>query len=145
MPTFYTFLKAKPGRYNPNIASYAVVFRGARFSSLPTNKQWERNVVFGWAGVCGGDDKRAPLKTPAWEANPNTDKYFFFYAAYAIFFIRTIFIRTSSLKSLPPSKTKKKILRTIHNMLRKYRRNNLFFTAFTCLNPENLNYTMSYM
>ena len=33
------------------IASHAGVFRGARFSSLPTN-----------------DEKRAPLKTPAWEA-----------------------------------------------------------------------------
>ena len=35
------------GRY---VASHAGVFRGARFSSLPR------------------DEKRAPLKTPAWEA-----------------------------------------------------------------------------
>ena len=33
------------------VASHAGVFRGARFSSLPR------------------DEKRAPLKTPAWEAN----------------------------------------------------------------------------
>ena len=55
MPTFNTFLKAKPGRYNPN-----------------------------------------------------TDKYVFFYAAYALFFIRTIFIRTSSLKFAKKKKEKKK-------------------------------------
>ena len=37
--------------------------------SLTTQvKQWERNLVFGSAGVCGRDEKRAPLKTPAWES-----------------------------------------------------------------------------
>ena len=87
MPTFNTFLKAKPGRYNPN-----------------------------------------------------TDKYVFFYAAYALFFIRTIFIRTSSLKFAKKKKEKKK-----KKMLRTYRKNNLFFTSFTFLNLENLNYPMSYM
>ena len=30
-------------------------------------------------------------------------------------------------------------------MLRTYRKNNLFFTSFTFLNLENLNYTMSYL
>ena len=30
-------------------------------------------------------------------------------------------------------------------MLRTYRKNNLYFTAFTFQNPENLNYIMSYM
>ena len=30
-------------------------------------------------------------------------------------------------------------------MLGTYRKNNLFFNAFTLKNPENLNYTMSYM
>ena len=52
------------------IASHAGIFRGAPFSSLPTSlstlylktvdwllttrmQQWERNVVLGWAGVCG--------------------------------------------------------------------------------------------
>ena len=33
----------------------------------------------------------------------------------------------------------------IKNMLGTYRKNNLFFNAFTFQNPENLNYTMSYM
>ena len=35
------------------LASHAGVFRGVRFSSLPTK---------------GRDERRAPLKTPAWEA-----------------------------------------------------------------------------
>ena len=30
-------------------------------------------------------------------------------------------------------------------MLGTYRKNNLFFNAFTFQNPENLNYKMSYM
>ena len=38
-----------------DLASHAGVFRGARFSSLPTKDE-------------GRDEKRAPLKTPAWEA-----------------------------------------------------------------------------
>ena len=29
-------------------------------------KQWEKNVVFGWAGVCGEGWKTSALKTPAW-------------------------------------------------------------------------------
>ena len=42
-----------------NVASHAGVFRGARISSLPTN------------AVCGREEIRAPLKTPAWEATLN--------------------------------------------------------------------------
>ena len=42
------------------IASHAGVFRGARFPSLPTE------------AVCGRDETRAPIKTPAWEAILNT-------------------------------------------------------------------------
>ena len=38
--------------------------------SLTTQiKQWERNVVFGWAGVCGEG-----WKTPAWEASSPHDQ-----------------------------------------------------------------------
>ena len=68
---------------------------------------------------------------------PSTHSYFFFYAAYALFFIRTIFKRTFNL-------AKKKIKTKKKNMLRTYRKN-FFFTAFTFQNPENLNYIMSYM
>ena len=39
------------------VASHAGIFRGARFSSLPTRRD-EMKV----------NEKRAPLKTPAWEA-----------------------------------------------------------------------------
>ena len=42
--------KSHPSRVS--LASHAGVFRGARFSTLPV----------------GRDEKRAPLKTPAWEA-----------------------------------------------------------------------------
>ena len=40
----------------PKVASHAGIFRGARFSFL------------------GRDEKRAPLKTPAWEARPKGAK-----------------------------------------------------------------------
>ena len=42
-------------RSDNSLASHAGVFRGARFSSLPTHVR--------------RDEKRAPLKTPLWEAN----------------------------------------------------------------------------
>ena len=48
------------------VASHAGVFSGARFSSLPTNAcSTEDNIPF----PMGRDEKRAPLKTPAWEAS----------------------------------------------------------------------------
>ena len=60
------------------------------------------------------------------------------YAAYALFFVRTIFKRTFNLAKKKNHQDKKK------NMLRTYR-TNFFLTAFTFQNPENLNYIMSYM
>ena len=38
-----------------------------------------------------------------------------------------------------------KILRTRYEHTRGSEKNNIFFTAFTSLNPENLNYMMSYL
>ena len=32
------------------------------------HKQWERNVVLGWADVSGEGRIPAPLETPGWEA-----------------------------------------------------------------------------
>ena len=69
---------------------------------------------------------------------PSTHSYFFFYAAYALFFIRTIFKRTSKLaKKKKKSQKKKEHAKNIPE--------EPFFTAFTFQNPENLNYIMSYL
>ena len=47
-------------------------FKTVDWSLTTRIKRWERNGVLGWAGVCrgggGGEEKRAPLKTPSWEA-----------------------------------------------------------------------------
>ena len=52
-PSYQMRLKIE-GLVDSAIASHAGVFRGARLSSLP---------------FVGRDEKRTPLKTPAWEAN----------------------------------------------------------------------------
>ena len=54
----YSFLVSRPlghCSFRISLASHAGVFRGARFSVLPKT-------------FVARDDKRAPLKTPAWEA-----------------------------------------------------------------------------
>ena len=50
------------------LASHAGVFRGARISSLPV----------------GRDEKRAPLKTPAWEANRKHDGFELFFVIFEL-------------------------------------------------------------
>ena len=46
----------------------ALYFKTVDWSLTTRIKQWERNVVLDWAGVCGRDEIRAPLKTPPCEA-----------------------------------------------------------------------------
>ena len=55
-PTLVHFVNSIPLR----LASHAGIFRGARFSSHPTNACSTKTV--------GKDEKLAPLKMPAWDA-----------------------------------------------------------------------------
>ena len=93
------------------LASQAGIFRGARFSSLPTKynvigQAWQRSVVFNWAGVFGTDKTRAPLKTHVWQATgPPTFLYLSFSTLYSSSLWRTdtiVFSKISPPVSITP-------------------------------------------
>ena len=65
--SLYKRIAASGNEIGPFLASHASVFRGARFSSLPKHG---KGMLFSVEqAFVGKDEKRAPLKTPALEAN----------------------------------------------------------------------------
>ena len=56
-----------------SLALHAGVYSGARFSSLPTNSGKGMLFLVEQAFV-GSDEKRAPLKMPAWQARDGRNR-----------------------------------------------------------------------
>ena len=81
------------------------------------------------------------LKEKPERYNPNTEKKFSS-TRLAHSFYKNHFKKNVQSEICQKTKNQEK---KIKNMLGTYRKNNLFFNAFTFQNPENLNYTMSYM